>query len=327
MIDKKSPTIDIDSSLYPPIEPFSQSFFDVGDGHKVFVEQCGNPNGIPVVVLHGGPGGGCSPFMRRYFNPDIYKVILFDQRGCGRSLPSASTYANTTWELVRDIELIRRRLLIDQLILFGGSWGATLALIYAITHPENVAHMVLRSIFLMSTSELEWFYAGGAGRFFPQEWYMFQSLVPQNERHDMIAAYHRRLFSGNPTEEIRHAKAWTHWESSLATLAGYSRFSTPHTRYAHIFAKLENYYFFHAGFLEHDNWIMQHKNRLLNIPTTIVQGRYDMICPPQSAYALAKNWPLCRLHMVTQAGHALSEPKISQALINTMNSLHVSLSK
>ncbi|MEO0829570.1 MAG: prolyl aminopeptidase, partial [Pseudomonadota bacterium] len=194
--------------LYPSIDPFDQRMIDVGDGHRVYVEQCGDPNGLPVIVLHGGPGGGCSPAMRRYFDPSQYRVVLFDQRGCGRSRPHASVANNTTWHLVRDIERIREMLGIDRWVVFGGSWGATLSLIYAQHHPDRVGYLVLRGVFLMTQAELAWFYGGGAGQFFPDHWQKFVDLVPEDERDDLIAAYHRRLFSGDMVVETRFARAW-----------------------------------------------------------------------------------------------------------------------
>ncbi|MES2551388.1 MAG: prolyl aminopeptidase, partial [Pseudomonadota bacterium] len=198
--------------LYPPIDPFDQRVIDMGDGHRVYVEQCGHPDGIPVIVFHGGPGGGCSPAMRRYFDPRVFRIILFDQRGCGRSRPHASVTANTTWHLVQDVETIRLTLGIDRFICFGGSWGATLALIYAITHPQQVSHIVLRGVFLATKAELTWFYGGGAGAFFPDLWARFTEVIPQAERGDLIGAYHRRLFSGNLVEETRYGRIWANWE-------------------------------------------------------------------------------------------------------------------
>jgi proline iminopeptidase len=270
-------------------------------------------------VLHGGPGGGCSPAMRRYFDPEHYRVILFDQRGCGRSRPHASVVNNTTWHLVDDIELIRRTLDIDEWIVFGGSWGATLALIYAEEHPSRVSQMVLRGVFLMTQSELDWFYGGGAGKFWPEVWARFVSLVPEDERDDLITAYNRRLFSGDITQEVRFARAWSSWENALASVHSAGNGGEAPGDYARAFARLENHYFSNAGFLEFDGQILAHAGRIKHIPGTIVQGRYDMICPPESAYALAKAWPGGELKMVRNAGHALSEPGISAELVRTMD--------
>ena len=305
--------------LYPPIDPYDQQMLDVGQGHRVYVEQCGNPSGIPVVVLHGGPGGGCSPAMRRYFAPERYRVILFDQRGCGRSRPHASVTHNTTWHLVDDIEMIRRTLDIDAWIVFGGSWGATLSLIYAQSHPARVRNIVLRGVFLMTQRELDWFYGGGAGRFWPEVWSRFEALVPEDERGDLIAAYNRRLFSGDMAMETRFARAWSSWENALASIHSTGSGGEAPGDYARAFARLENHYFTNAGFLEFDGQILAHAGRIKHIPGTVVQGRYDMICPPESAYALSKAWPNADLKMIRNAGHALSEPGISAELVRTMD--------
>lgn len=307
--------------LYPPIDPFDQRVLEVGDGHRVYVEQCGRPDGVPVIVVHGGPGGGCSPSMRRYFDPAIYRIILFDQRGCGRSRPHASVEANTTWHLVADMEAIRSTLGIDRMILFGGSWGATLALIYAITHPARVRHLVLRGVFLMTESELDWFYGGGAGRFYPDLWQKFLEPVPAEERGDLITAYHKRLFSGQMAEEMRLARVWTTWENALATMQYDGPGGEGPSDYARAFARLENHYFANRGFLEHDGWILANRHRIEQIGADIVQGRYDMVCPPVSAYALAQGWQAARLRLVGMAGHALSEPGISAELVSVMDRL------
>ena len=307
--------------LYPPIDPFDQRVIDMGDGHRIYVEQCGNPDGIPVVVLHGGPGGGCSPAMRRYFDPTAFRVILFDQRGCGRSRPHASVIQNTTWHLVNDIEVIRKELGISRWICFGGSWGATLALIYAITHPERVAHMVLRGVFLMTKQELDWFYGGGAGAFFPELWAKFVNVIPPDERHDLIAAYHRRLFSGNVMEETRYGRIWANWENALASIHHDGPLGESPAEYARAFARLENHYFHNGGFLEEDGWILREKSRIKHIPATIIQGRYDMICPPVSAWKLAQGWDHCEIRLIPFAGHALSEPGISEGLVRAMDGL------
>ena len=305
--------------LYPPVDPFDQRMVDVGNGHRIYVEQCGNPDGLPVVVLHGGPGGGCSPAMRRYFDPEVYRVILFDQRGCGRSRPHASVAHNTTWHLVADIESIRRMLDIDAWLVFGGSWGATLALIYAQTHPDRVRQLVLRGVFLMMRSELDWFYGGGAGRFWPEPWARFVAPIPEIERHDLIAAYNRRLFSGDIAEETRFGKLWAAWENALASIHSDGSTGESPGDYARAFARLENHYFTNAGFLEFDGQILANMGRISHLPGRIVQGRYDMICPPASAWKLAELWPGAELRMVRNAGHALSEPGISAELVRIMD--------
>ncbi|MCK5499859.1 MAG: prolyl aminopeptidase, partial [Tritonibacter mobilis] len=229
--------------LYPPIEPYDQRMLDVGQGHRIYMEQCGNPDGVPVIVCHGGPGGGTSPAMRRYFDPKVYRIILFDQRGCGRSRPYASCEDNTTWHLVADMEQIRELLDIDSWMLFGGSWGATLALIYAQTHPDRTTQLILRGVFLMTQAELDWFYGGGAGKFWPETWARFTDLVPEDERHDLIAAYHKRLFSGDRDEEIRFGRAWSAWENALASVYSNGVSGESPGDYARAFARLENHYF------------------------------------------------------------------------------------
>jgi proline iminopeptidase len=305
--------------LYPPIDPFDQQMLDVGQNHQVYVEQCGNPAGKPVVVVHGGPGGGCSPTMRRYFDPKHYRIILFDQRGCGRSRPHASVQNNTTWDLVSDMELIRRALDIETWAVFGGSWGATLSLIYAQTHPERASHLVLRGVFLMTKAELDWFYGGGAGKFWPETWARFCNIIPEDERDDLIAAYNRRLFSGDTSLETRYGRAWSAWENALASIHSTGTSGESPGDYARAFARLENHYFINAGFLEFDGQILAHMGRIAHIPGTIVQGRYDMICPPESAYKVSQLWPAGELKMVRNAGHALSEPGISAELVRVMD--------
>ncbi|CTQ32588.1 prolyl aminopeptidase [Jannaschia rubra] len=302
-------------ALYPPLDPFDQRTVDVGQGHHLYVEQCGNPDGLPVVVLHGGPGGGCSPMMRRFFDPAIWRVVLFDQRGCGRSRPHASVADNTTWHLVDDIERIRTLLGIDRWAVFGGSWGATLALVYAITHPDRAAHLFLRGVFLMERRELDWFYGGGAGVFWPEQWERFLDLLPAEERGDPIAAYHRRLFDSPPHQQIRFARAWAAWENALASVGSQGRSGEPAAEYARAFARLENHYFVNSGFLEHDGWIRDNLQRIADVPGHVVQGRYDMICPPRSAHLLVEGWPTATLDVAPFAGHALSEAGIAERLI------------
>lgn len=307
--------------LYPQIEPFDQRMMDVGDGHRIYVEQCGHPGGLPVIVLHGGPGGGCSPAMRRYFDPSHYRIILFDQRGCGRSRPHAGVEANTTWHLVADIERIREALGIDRWIVFGGSWGATLALVYAETHPDRAIHLVLRGVFLATRAELDWFYGGGAGAFWPERWRHFADMVPEAERGDLITAYNRRLFCGDTLIETRFARAWASWENALASVESHCCDGEAPGDYARAFARLENHYFIHGAFLEEDGQILRDLPRLADVPGTIVQGRYDMICPPVTAWRLSEGWAGSRLKMIPVAGHALSEPGISAELMRVMDGL------
>ena len=309
------------SGLHPPIDPFDQRMVEVGEGHRLYVEQCGNPDGRPVIVLHGGPGGGCSPMMRRFFDPKHWRVILFDQRGCGRSRPHSSIKDNTTWHLVRDIEHLRALFGIERWAVFGGSWGATLSLIYAITHPDRVTDLILRGVFLMEQRELDWFYGGGAGQFWPDQWRRFTAPIPEAEQDDLIAAYGRRLFDAPIHEQVRFARAWAGWENALASVRSQGLAGEPNGEYARAFARLENHYFRHSGWLEHDGWIRANLDRIAGIPGVIVQGRYDMICPPLSAGLLAEGWPDATLHMVPFAGHALSEPGISDQLVRSLDRL------
>lgn len=294
---------------------------EAGDGHRIYVEQCGSSDGIPVVVLHGGPGGGCSPAMRRYFDPRVFRIVLFDQRGCGRSRPNASIEANTTWHLVSDIELIRQKLGIDRWIVFGGSWGATLGLVYAATHPNRVAYLALRGIFLMMRSELDWFYGGGAGHFWPELWKRFLDPLPPDERDDPITAYSRRLFSGDLSVETAFARAWAGWEYALASIGSEGRGGESPSDYTRAFARLENHYFVNRGWLDEDGWILKNAALIADIPGIIVQGRFDMICPPRSAVALSHACPRLSLRIIPDAGHALSEPGIGAELLRDMDRL------
>lgn len=307
--------------LYPPTEPWDRQMLDVGDGHQVYVEQCGARDGIPVVVFHGGPGGGCSPAMRRFFNPERYRIILFDQRGCGRSRPHASVTHNTTWHLVRDIELIRTTLGIDRWIVFGGSWGATLGLVYAQAHPSRVAWLVLRGVFLATEREFDWFYGGGAGQFWPDLWARFMEPIPEDERDDLIAAYHVRLFSGNRSDELQHARIWASWENALASIDNDGAMIDSPADYALAFARLENHYFQNRAFLSEDQQILANMMKIAHVPGTIVQGRHDMICPPQAAWTLHKSWPTSEFRMIPRAGHAVSEPGIAAELVRTTDKL------
>ena len=317
-MDRSDPRGNLRTGLFAGIEPYDQRSLDVGDGHRLYVEQCGNPRGKPAIVLHGGPGGGCSPAMRRYFDPEVYRIVLFDQRGCGRSRPHAGVEANTTWHLVADIERIREALGIEDFLVFGGSWGATLALTYAEEHPDRVRALVLRGVFLMTRAELDWFYGGGAAKFWPETWEAFIAPIPEEERGDLIAAYHKRLFSGDLAVETRHARLWAAWENALASIESDGRVGEAPADYARAFARLENHYFTHRGFLPEDGHILKRADRLRDIPGVIVQGRYDMICPPVSAHALHKAWPRSELRMVGKAGHALSEPGISVELVRAV---------
>ena len=303
--------------LFPLIEPYRQQLLEVGDGHQIYVEECGNPDGLAVMVVHGGPGGGCSPTMRRYFDPEYYRIVLFDQRGCGRSRPFASIQNNDTWKLISDMDFIRNYLGIPQVILFGGSWGAALSLLYAEQFPERVSKLILRGVFTMTKSELDWFYTeDGAGKFWPEAWKAFKNMVPKNEQNNIIHAYHKRLFGNSPSEQASFSKAWANWENSLASYKSLGRGFNQSTEYARAFARIENHYFINNGFLEEDGQIFRDLNTIDSIPTIIVQGRYDMICPPATAEALHSRLKNSKLSIVPEAGHAMSEPGIIAGLIN-----------
>lgn len=306
--------------LHPPIEPYERRMLDVGQGHVIYVEESGNPAGVPVVVLHGGPGGGSSPMMRRFFDPRHYRIVLFDQRGCGRSRPHASVEDNTTQHLIADIEAIRRTLGIGRWIVFGGSWGATLGLAYAQAHPATVVWLVLRGVFMGTRAELDWFYGGGAGRFYPDLWARFSEAIPEAERDDLIAAYRRRLFSGNFAQETRFARLWSDWENALATVETRLYAEAP-VDYARAFARLENHYFSNDCFLAQDGQLLSDLWRMTGVRGTIVQGQFDMICPPVTAFTLHRAWTGSTLRMVPMAGHALSEPGITAELVATMEGL------
>ena len=307
------------TSLYPHREPFMSERLEMTDGHRLYVEQSGNPAGIPVVVLHGGPGGGCTASMRRYFNPDRFRAILFDQRGCGRSTPFASVENNTTWDLVADIERIRERLGIDKWVVFGGSWGATLSLLYGQTHPERVREMVLRGVFTMTKAELDWFYQGGAGAFWPEAWALFKGIIPKDEQHDMVAAYQKRLFGADEDVADQAARIWTGWENTLATLVSDGRIQGAGARHARAFARIENHYFSNNGWLDHEHQISRDMHHLEGINGYIVQGRYDMVCPPHTAHKIHNAWPGSDLRMVNLAGHAMSEAGVAAELVGIMD--------
>ncbi len=308
------------AQLYPAIEPFKSGMLDVGDGHQVYWELCGNPVGKPAVFLHGGPGGGCVAEHRRLFNPDKYCVLLFDQRGCGRSTPHASVDANTTWHLVSDIETLRRQLAVKTWLVFGGSWGSTLALAYAQTHPDRVSELVLRGIFTVRRAELLWYYQEGASWIFPDEWEHFVAPIPLEERNDLMAAYHRRLTGTDRNAQVQAAVAWSRWEGRTITLRPDAAIDEAHSdpHYALAFSRIENHYFINNGFLE-DQQLLRNADKLRGIPGVIVQGRYDMATPVKTAWELHKAWPEAKLHLIADAGHAFKEPGILDALICATN--------
>jgi proline iminopeptidase len=303
-------------TLYPEIEPYETGLLDVGDGHQIYYERSGKRGGKPAVFLHGGPGGGISPAHRRLFDPDVYDVMLFDQRGCGRSLPYASLEANTTWHLVADIERLRALVGAEKWLVFGGSWGSTLGLAYAETHPERVSALILRGIYTCTRQELSWYYQFGVSEMFPDKWERFVAPVPETERGDMIGAYRRLLTGDDEAAKLAAAKAWSIWEGETITLLPDPSFSAPFHdgHYALAFARIENHYFHHGAWLE-DGQLLNNARRLRSIPGAIVHGRYDMPCPARYAWALHKAWPDAAFHLVEGAGHAYSEPGILHRLI------------
>lgn len=302
--------------LYPPLTPFREYRLPVGGGHTLYVEECGNPNGTPVVILHGGPGGGCNPTMRRFHDPERYRIVLFDQRGCGRSTPNASLENNTTHDLVADIERIRTELGINRWQVFGGSWGSTLALAYAEAFPERVSAMVLRGIFLLTQAELRWFYQEGCSWLFPEAFAEFQRIIPPAERDDMIGAYYRRLTAGDLSLRLNAARAWSIWEGTTLSLLPeadrVARFGAD--TYALAFARIESHYFVNGGFFRRDGELLLEAQRLKDIPGVIVHGRYDVVTPVKNAVMLSKVWP-ADLRIVADAGHAMTEPGIVHELI------------
>lgn len=301
--------------LYPPLEPYRTELLQVDDLHRLYVEQCGSEDGLPALFLHGGPGAGCEAFHRRFFDPERYRVVLFDQRGAGRSQPHAELRHNTTWDLVADIERIRMHLGIARWLVFGGSWGSTLALAYAESHPERVAALVLRGVFLCRPHEIRWFYQSGASRVFPDYWEDFVAPIVPDDRVDLLSAYHRALTGNDPGRQQAAAKAWSVWEGRTATLRPNaelaSHFADP--RLALALARIECHYFVHDAFLE-PNQLLRDAPRLADIPGAIVHGRYDLICPLENAWELHRAWPGSSLTVVPDAGHAASEPGISAAL-------------
>jgi proline iminopeptidase len=303
--------------MYAPIEPFKVERLKVSEVHELYVEQCGNPDGKPVVFLHGGPGAGLSDYHRRFFDPERYRIVLFDQRGAGRSTPAANLEHNTTWDLVADIERIRTHLGIDRWVVFGGSWGSTLALAYAETHPDRVKAIVLRGIFLLRPHEIRWFYQEGAGYVFPETWETFLAPIPPGERDDLLAAYHRRLTGNDPTVLAEAARAWSTWEGSALRLlpdpALIDEYGEPHM--AVNLARIECHYFVNDGFFEHPDQLLDDVERIRHIPAVIVHGRYDMCCPVSNAWDLHGRWPEATLEIVADAGHAANEPGIVDRLV------------
>jgi proline iminopeptidase len=303
--------------LFPLRAPYRTGRLRVSALHTLYYEEYGNPAGRPLVFLHGGPGAGCRPRHRRYFDPRRWRVVLFDQRGCGRSTPHAELRENTTWHLVADIERLREHLGIECWTVFGGSWGSTLALAYAQTHPERCRALILRGIFMLRRSELTWLYQEGASHIFPDSWERYLAPIPPRERRDLMTAYHRRLTSRDRRVRLRAARAWSIWEGATSTLlpdVGATK-RMGHARFAEAFARIESHYFVHRGFFERDDQLLRGVGRIRHIPAVIVQGRYDMVCPMRSAWDLHRAWPEAKLIVVPDAGHSMGEEGIRRALV------------
>lgn len=304
-------------TLYPPLEPYDTGRLPVSDVHTLAYEQSGKPDGTPVVFLHGGPGGGTRPDYRQFFDADAYRIVMFDQRGSGQSTPHACLEDNTTWHLVADIEALREHLGIESWVVFGGSWGSTLALAYAETHPGRCRALVLRGIFLCRPKEIEWFYQRGADAIFPDKFAPYIAVIPESERGDVVGAYYRRLTSDDEAVRLEAARAWSVWEGGTSKLIpdpdSIARFDEP--EFALSFARIECHYFVNNAFFETDNWLIEHVDRIRHIPAVIVQGRYDVVCPIMSAWELHTAWPEAEFVVVPDAGHSMSEPGITSALL------------
>lgn len=302
--------------FYPPIEPYETGMLDVGDGHSIYYERSGTPGAKPAVFLHGGPGGGCSDKERRMFDPDAYDLMAFDQRGCGRSTPHAELEANTTWHLVDDIERLRELAGVEKWLVLGGSWGSTLALAYAETHPDRVSELILRGIYTLTKEEMDWYYRDGVPAMFPDKYARLQAPIAEGERDDLLTAYHRILTGDDEEKKLEAAKAWSIWEGETITLLPDPDFTAKfHDGYfAVAFARIETHYFTHGGWLE-EGQLLRDAHKLHGIPGVIVHGRYDMPCPARTAWRLHEAWPDSDLHIVEGAGHAYSEPGILDQLI------------
>ncbi len=306
-----------DRTLYPPLEPFDTGRLRVDDIHQLYYEQSGNPTGKPAVFVHGGPGGGTNPSYRQFWDPAVYRIVLFDQRGCGQSTPHADLRNNTTWDLVADMEKLREHLGIEQWQVFGGSWGSTLALAYGETHPGRVTELVLRGIFMLRKKEIHWYYQDGASRIFPDAWEGFLAPIPEDERDDLLHAYHRRLTSDDSAVRLEAAKAWSIWEGSTSTLAVDPKLveKTADAHFAEAFARIECHYFVNGGFFDREDQLLANVDAIRHIPGVIVQGRYDVVCPAGSAWELSKAWPEATLKIVPDAGHSAMEVGIARELV------------
>jgi proline iminopeptidase len=307
-------------NLYPKIKPYDSGFLNV-DQHQVYFEQCGNPNGKPALFLHGGPGGGGSEDVRRFFNPDLYRIVVFDQRGCGRSKPHGCLENNTTWDLVSDIENLRKKLSIEKWLVFGGSWGSTLSLAYAQAHPKSVSELVLRGIFLLRKEELHWFYQDGASRIFPEAWSGFLDIIDEDKRDNLMNAYHEIFKSTDKEKRLKAAVAWSKWEAATSSLSYkpslVEEFSDP--EFALAFALIENHYFINKGWFETENQLIENIDKIRSIPAVIVQGRYDVVCPMKTAWELSKAWPEAEMIIAPSSGHTAFEKEITHALISATN--------
>lgn len=303
--------------FYPELQPYARGRLRVSDLHEIYYEECGNPKGRPVVVLHGGPGGGISPFLRRLHDPKLYRIILFDQRGCGQSTPNAELQENTTWHLVADMEALRQHLEIEKWQVLGGSWGSTLALAYAQNHTERVDELILRGIFTVRRREIIWFYQEGASALFPDAWEAYVAPIPVNERNDLVAAYHKRLTGNNVAEQLACAKAWSQWEASTLSLRPNLKLVIEfgNDAFALAFARIECHYFINRGFFESDDQLLAGAGKFRALPGVIVQGRYDVVTPAETAWALHRAWPEAHFEIVPDAGHTATEPGITDALI------------
>lgn len=305
------------NEFYPEIKPYHSEMLKVSDLHTIYVEQCGNPNGRPILFLHGGPGGGLHEDYRRFFDPSYYRIILFDQRGAGQSTPAAELRENTTWDLINDIETIRKRYEIKDWIVFGGSWGSTLSLAYAVTHPEYVKGLILRGIFLCRPSEINWFYQEGASQIFPDAWEKYHNHIPADERKDFVKAYHKRLTDSSPEVRLQAAKVWSQWEAATSRLfvspAAIDEFEDP--TYALQFARIECHYFTNNAFFKTNNYLIEQIEKIRKIPGVIIQGRYDVVCPMKSAWELHRAWPEAEFIIEPGSGHSATEPGIRSELI------------
>jgi len=303
-------------NLYPDIQPYDSGFMDV-DEHQVYYEQCGNPDGKPAVFLHGGPGGGGSEKVRRFFDPDIYRIVIFDQRGCGRSKPHGCLTNNTTWDLVSDIENLKNKLNIDKWLVFGGSWGSTLSLAYAQTHPDSVSEIVLRGIFLLRKEELHWFYQDGASKIFPEAWNGFLEIIDKDQRDDLMTAYHNIFTSNDEEKRLKAAVAWSKWEAATSTLIQKTELieEFSDSKFALAFALIENHYFINKGWFEEENQLINNIDIIRSIPCVIVQGRYDVVCPMRTAMELSEAWPEAEMIVAPSSGHSAFEKEITDALI------------